>query len=234
MRRSASSMRRSRPASRGSSTSRPSTSSATPTAGSWTRRTTATSPKASSATTTRRSTWLTSRRRPGSRRGRPSSSSSPGRSTALATIPGSGRRLKAAYDGIGAVHRLRRAPASRRPTSTTSPAASSAALDRGRLGEAYILTADEHGARGGDAHRGPPRRAKAAAPVDPERRAAYRCRVCAPNSAALCSASPRTCARSSAAADGVTYWASNAKAVAELGFVPRSLEVGLVDAFGTD
>ena len=36
------------------------------------------------------------------------------------------------------------------------------------------------------------------------------------------------------AADGVTYWASNAKAVAELGFVPRGLEVGLVDAFGTD
>jgi hypothetical protein len=36
------------------------------------------------------------------------------------------------------------------------------------------------------------------------------------------------------AADGVTYWASSAKAVAELGFMPRSLEVGLRDAFGSD
>ena len=36
------------------------------------------------------------------------------------------------------------------------------------------------------------------------------------------------------AADGVTYWASSAKAVSELGFMPRSLEVGLRDAFGSD
>ena len=35
------------------------------------------------------------------------------------------------------------------------------------------------------------------------------------------------------AADGVTYWGSNAKAVAELGFAPRSLEVGARDAYGS-
>ncbi|MEA2535995.1 MAG: hypothetical protein QOF11_229 [Chloroflexota bacterium] len=34
------------------------------------------------------------------------------------------------------------------------------------------------------------------------------------------------------AADGVTYWASHAKATAELGFDPRPLEAGLRDTFG--
>ena len=38
---------------------------------------------------------------------------------------GIGAQLKAAYDGTAPLHRLRRAPASRRHTSTTSPAASS-------------------------------------------------------------------------------------------------------------
>lgn len=31
---------------------------------------------------------------------------------------------------------------------------------------------------------------------------------------------------------GVTYWASHAKATSELGWVPRSLSEGVVDAFG--
>ena len=31
---------------------------------------------------------------------------------------------------------------------------------------------------------------------------------------------------------GVTYWASSAKAEAELGFAPRTFEVGVRDAFG--
>jgi dihydroflavonol-4-reductase len=35
------------------------------------------------------------------------------------------------------------------------------------------------------------------------------------------------------AADGVTYWASHAKATRELGFSPRPLSQGAVDAFGT-
>ena len=35
------------------------------------------------------------------------------------------------------------------------------------------------------------------------------------------------------ACDGVTYWGSNAKAVAELGFAPRGLAVGARDAFGS-
>jgi hypothetical protein len=33
------------------------------------------------------------------------------------------------------------------------------------------------------------------------------------------------------AADGVTYWASHAKAMSELGFAPRPLSQGAVDAF---
>jgi len=55
----------------------------------------------------------------------------------------------------------------------------------------------------------------------------------APNSGALFGVSPNL-REVVSSADGVTYWASNAKAVAQLGFVPRGLEVGLVDAFGTD
>ena len=35
-----------------------------------------------------------------------------------------------------------------------------------------------------------------------------------------------------AAGDGVTYWASHAKATRELGFAPRSLEQGVVDTWG--
>lgn len=35
------------------------------------------------------------------------------------------------------------------------------------------------------------------------------------------------------AADGVTYWASSAKASLKLGYTPRDLEAGLRDAFGT-
>lgn len=34
------------------------------------------------------------------------------------------------------------------------------------------------------------------------------------------------------ASDGVTYWASSAKAAAELGYRTRDLESGFVDAFG--
>ena len=69
--------------------------------------------------------------------------------------------------------------------------------------------------------------------VDPERRPAHRCRVCRRIGGALFGVPPNL-REVVSSADGVTYWASNAKAVAELGFVPRSLEVGLVDAFGTD
>ena len=36
-----------------------------------------------------------------------------------------------------------------------------------------------------------------------------------------------------AAGDGVTYWASHAKATRELGFEPRSLEQGIVDTWGS-
>jgi nucleoside-diphosphate-sugar epimerase len=43
---------------------------------------------------------------------------------------------------------------------------------------------------------------------------------------------PANLAEVLSAADGVTYWASHAKASLELGFAPRSLEVGLRDAFG--
>ena len=146
---------------------------------------------------------------------------------------GIGAQLKAAYDGIGAVHRLREHRHLADIHVDDIAGGIVAALDRGRLGEAYILTATNMGLGEAMRDRGPARPGESRRALDPERGAAYRC-PSVRRIRARSSASPRTCARSSSSADGVTYWASNAKAVAELGFVPRSLEVGLVDAFGTD
>ncbi|MEO8572164.1 MAG: NAD-dependent epimerase/dehydratase family protein [Chloroflexota bacterium] len=105
-----------------------------------------------------------------------------------------------------------------------------AALDRGRLGEAYILTADN--VRLGDA--------MAVAARVGGRRAA-RLRVpnlvlrtgarLAPNAGVLFGLLPNL-REIVSVCDGVTYWGSSAKAVAELGFAPRSLETGMRETFG--
>ncbi|MEX2547453.1 MAG: NAD-dependent epimerase/dehydratase family protein [Chloroflexota bacterium] len=105
-----------------------------------------------------------------------------------------------------------------------------AALDRGRLGEAYSLGGDPHrlgasvaiAARLGG--RRPPRF------TVPTRLL----RLIAPLSDRLggLPGLPANLTETISAADGVTYWAKHDKATAELGFRPRSLEQGIADTWG--
>jgi dihydroflavonol-4-reductase len=110
-----------------------------------------------------------------------------------------------------------------------------AALDRGRLGESYVMAgpAIRHGqaletaARVGGHRlprlRVPPALLRSLAPVVSRLPRGLTARLgLPPNMREVVSA-----------ADGVTYWASSAKAERELGFRNRSLETGLRDAFGT-
>jgi dihydroflavonol-4-reductase len=105
-----------------------------------------------------------------------------------------------------------------------------AALDRGRLGEGYILTAtntrlgEAMGVSARAAGRRPPRITIPNAILRVGARLS-------PNGGALLGQPPNL-REVVSASDGVTYWGSNAKAVAELGFAPRGLEVGVRDAFG--
>ncbi len=144
---------------------------------------------------------------------------------------GIGAQLKAAYDGS--------APFIAFASTGISPAFVDdiaggivGAIDRGRLGEAYILTATNM--RLGEAMRIAARLAGRRPPrLSIPNAVLHIGALLAPNSGALFGVSPNL-REIVSSADGVTYWASNAKAVAELGFVPRSLEVGLIDAFATD
>jgi len=105
-----------------------------------------------------------------------------------------------------------------------------AALDRGRVGESYILSGAAH--RMGDsvaiaakaAGRRPPR---LTLPVG-------LLKVVAPISDRVggLPGFPANLRETISAADNVTYWASHAKATRELGFNPRGLEQGIVDTWG--
>ena len=144
---------------------------------------------------------------------------------------GIGAQLKAAYDGSAPF--IAFASTGISPTFVDDIAGGIVgALDRGRLGEAYILTATNVGL--GEAMRIAARLAGRKPPRLSIPNAVLRIGArLAPNSGELFGVSPNL-REVVSSTDGVTYWASNAKAVAELGFVPRGLEVGLVDAFGTD
>jgi dihydroflavonol-4-reductase len=105
-----------------------------------------------------------------------------------------------------------------------------AVLDRGRIGEAYLLTGEcltladamEVAARAGG-RRGPRLRVSTALLrlVEPLAGVAMRLGLL-----------KYDLAEALRAADDVTYWASHGKASAELGFAPRPLRQGAVDAFG--
>jgi dihydroflavonol-4-reductase len=110
-----------------------------------------------------------------------------------------------------------------------------AALDRGRIGESYVLAgramrqaeALAIAARAGGHRlprlRVPTRLLRSIAPLASRLPAALTARFgVPPNVNEVVSAS-----------DGVTYWGSSAKAERELGFANRPLEVGVRDAFGT-
>ncbi len=106
------------------------------------------------------------------------------------------------------------------------------AFDRGRLGEAYILNGVN--IRLGEAMRVAARLAGRKPPRLSIPNAVLRMGSrLLPNGGAMFGVGPNL-REIVSAADGVTYWGSNAKAVAELGFVPRGLEVGLRDAYGGD
>ncbi len=105
-----------------------------------------------------------------------------------------------------------------------------AALARGRVGEAYSL--------GGDFHRlgaGVAIAARIGGHRPPRLKAPTRLlRLMAPLNDRLggLPGLPSNLGETISAAEGVTYWAKHDKAMAELGFRPRSLEQGIVDTWG--
>ncbi len=141
---------------------------------------------------------------------------------------GVGAQLKAAYDGTAGF--IAFASTGISPTHVDDIAAGIvAALDRGRLGEAYILTGSN--IRLGEAMRIAARLAGRKPPRLSIPNAVLRLGSrLAPNGGGMFGVGPNL-REIVSASDGDTYWGSNAKAVAELGFAPRSLEVGLRDAF---
>ena len=141
---------------------------------------------------------------------------------------GIGAQLKAAYDGTAGF--ITFASTGISPTHVDDIASGIvAAFDRGRLGEAYILTATN--TRLGEAMRVAARLAGRKPPRLTIPNAVLRLGSrLSPNGGAMLGVPPNL-REIVSSADGVTYWGSSAKAVAELGFVPRSLEVGLRDAF---
>jgi nucleoside-diphosphate-sugar epimerase len=144
---------------------------------------------------------------------------------------GIGAQLKAAYDGKAPFIAFSSTGISATHVDDIAGGIV-AALDRGRPGEAYILTGTN--TRLGEAMRVAARLAGRKPPRMSIPNALLRIGArLAPNSGALFGLSPNL-REVVSSADGVTYWGTNAKAVAELGFMPRSLEVGLRDAFGSD
>jgi dihydroflavonol-4-reductase len=140
-----------------------------------------------------------------------------------------GAQLKAAYDGTARYVAFGETGIS--PTHVDDIATGIvAALDRGRLGEAYILTAVNMRLREAMsisarvAGRRPPRINVPTAILRLGSRIA-------PDAGALFGLEPNL-REIVSSADGVTYWGNSAKAVAELSFAPRPLEVGVRDAFG--
>jgi dihydroflavonol-4-reductase len=142
---------------------------------------------------------------------------------------GVGAELKAAYLGTAAFVAFGSMGIS--PTHVDDIATGIvAALDRGRLGEAYILTAVNMRLREAMsisarvAGRRPPRINVPTAILRLGSRIA-------PDAGALFGLEPNL-RETVSSADDVTYWGNSAKAVAELSFAPRPLEVGVRDAFG--
>jgi dihydroflavonol-4-reductase len=140
-----------------------------------------------------------------------------------------GAQLKAAHDGTARFVAF--GDTGIAPTHVDDVAAGIlAALDRGRLGEAYILTATNVRLREAmevAARAGGRRLPRLEVPTAVLRIGA---RI-APNAGRLFGLEPNL-REILSAGDGVTYWGSSAKAATELHFAPRSLEVGLRDAFG--
>jgi dihydroflavonol-4-reductase len=141
-----------------------------------------------------------------------------------------GAQLKAAFDGTARV--LVFGDLGITPVHVADLAGGIVAtLDRGRVGETYALggecmrLAEAMRIAAESAGRRPPRVRLPNALIRmtvPMGRLAVRVGTLRMNMAEIVKA-----------ADGVTFWASHAKAAAELGYAPRALREGVVDAFGT-
>lgn len=105
-----------------------------------------------------------------------------------------------------------------------------AALDRGRVGEAYILGGESLRTR--DAMSIAARAAGRRPPRISVPNAVFRLMVPMGRLAVRFGTLGIDLGEVVRAADGVTYWASHAKATAELGYAPRTFSQGVVDAFG--
>ena len=106
-----------------------------------------------------------------------------------------------------------------------------AALDRGRVGESYILSGDPH--RMGDSMK---IAARLAGRRPPRFNAPIRLlKLIAPLNDRLGGLPGLTgnLREAISSSEKVTYWANHDKATAELGFKPRSLEQGIADTWGT-
>jgi dihydroflavonol-4-reductase len=140
-----------------------------------------------------------------------------------------GARLKAAYDGTARYVAFGEMGIS--PTHVDDIATGIvAALDRGRLGEPYILIGDNVRLREAMAvsARAAGRRLPRLTMPTAVMRVGSRM---APNAGAMLGLPPNL-REIVSACDGVTLWGTSAKAAAELGFAPRPLEAGVRDAFG--
>jgi dihydroflavonol-4-reductase len=142
---------------------------------------------------------------------------------------GLGAQLKAAFDGTARFIALGDAGVS--PTYVDDLAAGIiAATDRGRLGQAYVMAGanmrlrDAMGIVARAAGRRPPRL------TVPTPLLRFGARLAPAGGAAF--GLPPNLGEIISASSGVTYWASSAKAAAELGYATRDLATGALDAFG--
>jgi len=104
------------------------------------------------------------------------------------------------------------------------------ALDRGRIGESYVLAGQNvrlHDALEVAARAGGHRLTRVHIPDGLMRRAGI-----VPAAVARLAKLPENLAEVVRSGDGVTYWASSAKAAAELAYAPRDLASGIRAAFG--
>ena len=225
------SMPRSPRACRGSSTSRRSTPSATRAGRSSTRRTGATRRTASSATTTRRSgcAQVAAERRIAD--GAPIIIVQPGVTYGPGDHSSVGQQLAPGVPRHGGVHRPRQPwhqPGPRRRPGGRDPrCARSRHVRAGPTRSAARTSASRRrwGSRRGPAGHGPPRL------NDPELVPADR-GVAGPEPRWRVRAVAQPARDPSSPPTGVTYWASSARAAAELGYRPRDLASGFADAFG--
>jgi hypothetical protein len=104
-----------------------------------------------------------------------------------------------------------------------------AALDRGRIGEAYVLAGEN--TRLGDAMAVAARLGGQRLPRLTMPTAVLRVGSLAPEPLARAAGLPDDLGEVLRSALGVTFWASSAKAAAELGYTPRDLASGLRAAF---